>query len=200
MTVHFRVYSCTICFSHRSTCFIFCCSLHVFCTWMSLTQNVFKRQTGRKTFTLAGNRIYTLEIKRLPNHFDLKCYLIIISSVLHLHTYHISWSRRLISRSVASIYTRTPVSTWTAKTHGNNVFFLFPEKAFFLSLIRDDWYIFALYWCLCVSIFLYILLLFYKTDSLTGLFSVNTLPSKTQMSRLNCFLGGKLTFTTSRRN
>ena len=32
MTVHFRVYSCTICFSHRSTCFFFCCLLHVFCT------------------------------------------------------------------------------------------------------------------------------------------------------------------------
>ena len=43
-------------------------------------------------------------------------------------------------------------------------------------MIRDDWYIFALYWCLCVSICLYILLLFYKTDSLTGLFPVNTLP------------------------
>ena len=132
MTVHFRVYSCTICFSHRSTCFIFCCSLHVFCTWMSLTQNFFKSQTGRKTFTLAGNRIYTLEIKGLPNHFDLKCYLIIISSVLHLHTYHISWSRRLISRSVASIYTHTPVRTWTAKTY-------FRKKHFFM--IDSGWLI-----------------------------------------------------------
>ena len=131
MTVHFRVYSCTICFSHRSTCFIFCCSLHVFCTWMSLTLIFFKSQTGRKTFTLAGNRIHTLEVKGPPSHFHLKCYLIILSSVLHLHTYHISWSKRLISRSVASIYTQTPERTWTAKTHGNKVFLLlFPEKAF----------------------------------------------------------------------
>ena len=32
MTVHFRVYSCTICFNHQSTCFFFCCLLQVFCT------------------------------------------------------------------------------------------------------------------------------------------------------------------------
>ena len=141
MTVHFRVYSCTICFSHQSTCFFFRCLLH--------------GQTGSKTFILAGNRIHTLEIKGPPNHFHLKCYLVIISSVLHLHTYHISWSRRLISRSLASIYTHTPVRTWTAKTHGNSVFLLlFPEKAFFLSLIRDDWYMFALYWCVCVFSFI----------------------------------------------
>ena len=121
--------------------------------------------------------MYTLEIKGPPNHFHLKSYLIIIPSVLHLHTYHISWSRRLISRSVASIYTHTPKGTWTAKTHGNSVFFkIISWKSIFLSMIRDDWYIFALYWCLCVSICLYILLLFYKTDSLTGLFPVNTLP------------------------
>ena len=161
MTVHFRVYSCTICFSHRSTCFIFCCSLHVFCTWMSLTLIFFKGQTGRKTFTLAENRIHTLEIKGPPNHFHVKCYLIIISSVLHLHTYHISWSRRLISRRVAS--------------HGN---------------IRDDWYIFALHWCVCISIFPYILLLFHKTDSLTGLFPANTLPIvKPKWVELIVFLG-----------
>lgn len=135
MTVHFRAYSCTICFSHRSTCFFFFCSLHVFCSWMSLTKIFFKSQTGCKTFTLAGNRIYTLEIKGPPNHFHVKCYLIIISSVLHLHTDHISWSRRLISRNVASIYTQKPVRTWTAKTHGNNVW-----KSIFLSLFRDDWY------------------------------------------------------------
>ena len=192
MTVHFGEYSCMICFSHRSTCFIFCCSLHAFCTWMSLTLNFFKSQTGHKTFTLAGNRIYTLEIKGLPNHFDLKCYLIIISYVLHLHTYHISWSRRLISRSVAPYtHIRPCVHEQLKLISGKNIF---------LSLIRDGWYIFALYWCLCVSIFLYILLLFYKTDSLAGLFNVNSLPSKTQMSRFNCFLGGKLNLTTSPRN
>ena len=57
-----------------------------------LNTDFFQSQTGRNTFTLAGNRIqmYTLEIKGPPNHFHLKCYWIIIPSVLHLHTYHIS--------------------------------------------------------------------------------------------------------------
>ena len=125
MTVHFRVYSCTICFSHRSTCFIFCCSLHVFCTLMSLTQNVFKRQTGRKTFTLAGNRIYTLEIKGLPNHFDLKCYLIIISSVLHLHTYHIYIMKQEIDIQKRGVHIHTYVRAYMNSSN------LFPEKTFF---------------------------------------------------------------------
>ena len=150
MTVHFRVYSCTICFGHRSTCFIFCCSLHVFCTWISLTLIFFKSQTGRKTFTLAGNRIHTLEIKGPPNHFHLKCYLIILSSVLHLHTYHISWSKRLISRSVASIYTQTPERTWTAKTHGKKVFYYyFLTKHLFI--IDSGWLIHfcTILVCLC---------------------------------------------------
>ena len=132
MTVHFRVYSCTICFSHRSTCFIFCCSLHVFCTWMSLTLIFFKGQTGRKTFTLAENRIHTLEIKGPPNHFHLKCYLVQYTFLCFTFAYLSYIMKQEIDIQERSVHIHPNAErTWTAKTHGNKVFLLlFPEKAF----------------------------------------------------------------------